>query len=457
MKQLYWFLLVFSAILYPLPFFYPGQLWWLIFIFPVPLLYLTRTQDLSFIHGFVWACITVSLHTSGGVCVIALLARQLWSVGILLGFSMVLLQSLVAGFLFWLTSCVVREFSVHNAARLVVWSGALWSFIMWIDWYSLSIFGIQEGYPLMHPLIVVGQYPALLILLPVLGKSLMTVFFLCVPASIVALMWEPQLKAGIICLFIILSWVCCGYCGVYNGNKPAWAHAIKSLPYMSVSHAQVPTAVIYAVRNECKKIIDEYPATDLIVMPESAFSATVFYEKPELMTLWNEQGIGKPLHLIFGAFRVCEDSYYNTAHWVYNGVIQKYYDKQHTMLITERLSWLSISNSLQDIYRGDSHCIVRATLPREVLPVSADIAIVPYICSELFFNEYPDDEYKATPILAIVNDFLFMRSKWSTYINQLLVLVARYKAIQWQRDIVYISYTHALFIGKTGIMCEINE
>ena len=100
MTKNYWFLLLFSAFLYPLPFLFSNYLWWLVFFFPVPLLYITCTENLSFIHGYVWGIITFSLHLSGGIYVIASMAYKAWPVGVMLGIIMVLYQALSAGILF---------------------------------------------------------------------------------------------------------------------------------------------------------------------------------------------------------------------------------------------------------------------------------------------------------------------------------------------------------------------
>jgi hypothetical protein len=89
---------------------------------------------------------------------------------------------------------------------------------------------------------------------------------------------------------------------------------------------------------------------------------------------------------------------------------------------------------------------------RVQLALLENVIFIPYICSELFFNELPDDCCKNDPIIAVINDLLF-----PTYMQKLLVLLARFKAIQWQRDIVYVSYTQSLFIDQWGRCKEINE
>ena len=99
-----------SAVLYALPFLWSEQLWWLIFAFPIPLLYLTRTHNLSFIHGYVWGVIVFLLHLSGGIAIMIRLSHESWWVGIMLGILMVLYQAMAPGLLFWCATMVVRFF-----------------------------------------------------------------------------------------------------------------------------------------------------------------------------------------------------------------------------------------------------------------------------------------------------------------------------------------------------------
>src|SRR5213595_3827773 len=115
-KNNYIFLLLLSAFFYAIPFFLSYHFWWLIFLFPVPLLYL---QNLSFIHGYVWGCVVFALHLSGGIYLLANMAGESWVVGLMIGIAMVLYQALVPAFLFWGVTQLIIIFSVESPiARL---------------------------------------------------------------------------------------------------------------------------------------------------------------------------------------------------------------------------------------------------------------------------------------------------------------------------------------------------
>jgi hypothetical protein len=132
--------------------------------------------------------------------------------------------------------------------------------------------------------------------------------------------------------------------------------------------------------------------------------------------------------------------------------LQCCYDKKHAMLLSERLSTWMDNDFFKHIYFNERQPIHRSLCERTQCVVSENISFVPYICSELFFTELPDDTYENSPVLAVVNDILF-----TTYIQKLLVLLARFKAIQWQRNIIYVSYTQSLFIDVCGRCTQINE
>ncbi len=437
-----------SAFLYAVPFLLSQQLWWLIFIFPVPLLYVTRTQNVSFIHGYLWGCIVFALHLSGGIYLITCMAGNAWLVGFVLGIAMVLFQALVPAFLFWSITKLADFFSIHNAiARLLLWAIALWFFILWLDWYSLWFFGAQEGYPLMHPLLVLAQKPQLLCLLPNVGKLLLTVLFLLIPVSITVLLWYKNGYALVFFCMVGAPWLFYFCSKKSTFQSASWQSKINSLPSMLYSTADDPTVVIKIVARQIQKIIADCPATEVIVMPESAFNISNFAQMSVLLQLWNKECVGKKIHLIFGASRYQGDDYFNTLHWVYDGNLQCCYDKKHAMLLSERLSAWMNNNCLRSIYFSERQPIAVSCNERKKLLILQDSAFVPYICSEFFFNEAPDDVYITEPIIAIVNDLLF-----AEYMQKLLVLLAQFKAVQWQREIVYVSYTQSVFIDKNGLI-----
>jgi len=123
------------------------------------------------------------------------------------------------------------------------------------------------------------------------------------------------------------------------------------------------------------------------------------------------------------------------------------------MLLSERLpDWLDV-DWIRTRYFKNTPPVHAATNTRPLLKLSDRIAFVPYICSELFFNEYPDDHYPTHPILAVCNDH------WAplNHTKYQLYLAARFKAIEWQRPIIYISYQYATCFMKNGFSHQIPQ
>lgn len=447
------FFIICSAIFYAIPYTFE-PLYWVIFIFPIPLVYIGCQQNISFIHGYLWGFIVFSLHLRDGIAIIINLSENYWWIGVIMSMTMILLQALFPAILFFCAQKLIKFFDIKSFfVRLFLWGGVLFFFIFWVDRYSLWCFGIPEGYPLMHPLIVLTRKPDLLLLLPILGKQLLTILFLFTSVSFVLLLRYKNKKALLLFVSISCIWITSWLIGFKKEKRPFWYSYIKSLPYMIHSVGKNKEVTIKIIVQHIKNILTNNPETNIIIMPESALNIINLVDRPELLDFWNEKYIGKPIHIIFGTCRIDENICYNSLHWVHNGLLKECFDKKHTMLITEYLpNWMNY-DFLRTLYFKRGFSINRSSNNRILLKISDDIQLVPYICSELFFNEYPDDCYDNIPIVAIVNDILLYKS----FMQRLLIMLARFKAIQWQREIIYISYSNSVFITQHALAEEINH
>jgi hypothetical protein len=446
-------LLILSAAVYALPFIFSSYLWWLVFIFPLPLFYLASTNSLSFVQGYCWGLMIFSLHLHAGIIIIAHLAGNYWWVGVMMGFCMICYQALACGVLFWIACVVMKLFSITSVfIRVLWWSGALSCLFFWIDRYCMWIFGISEGYPLMFPLVPLMHYPSLLGGLQFVGKSVLLLFFFWMPASVVCAVSYKNYLSFLFCFMSLIPWIAGGlYYRVSYMSQSEWHKEIKTLPYMIRSTHNDAVVAMKMVARHIKKLLAIYSEATIIIMPESALPMMHNDDIVSALSVLDEQSLGKKIHIFFGMCRHHEGNYYNSLCWVHNGVLQAYFDKKHAMLMTERLADWMDNHWLQAIYFKDAISITRSDNDRPLLSLSESINFVPYICSELFFTEYPDDCHRI-PIMALINDTLLIGS----YLEELLVLLARFKAIQWQRDIFYSSYKRILFIDKCGIINHVT-
>jgi apolipoprotein N-acyltransferase len=455
MKKVSFLLVLLSAVVYAVPFLYSVYLWWLVFLFPIPLLYAARKDNVGFKQGFLWAFFSFLVHGSGGVSVVAHMAHEYWGWGVVLGLSIVIYQAICVGLIFWLFQLCIRFFMIHDVlSKLCINTVMLAFVIFWIDRGSFCIFGIIEGYPLMHPLILLTQHPPLLFLLPFVGKQLLTVVFLCFATSVVCFLLFKNKIACLYVLFAVSPWILSTMLYSPVVPEPSWVKDIVAFPHMTLCKTLYPVSMVKSMAQQMSTVLVEYPHAECIVMPESAFDSEVLSTVPDLLALWSEQYIGRPIHIVFGASRVCDGNYYNCGYWLYNGVLQECFDKRHTMVLSERIpDWLNC-NAVRSMYRANGCCEVACGVSnRSAISMNGRV-LVPYLCSELFFNDYSDG---FEPILVLVNDSVFVESRCSGYIQDLLLMLACFKALMWQRDIVYVSYVYTVFIDKKGKICQLQQ
>ena len=445
-----WFLLIISAVLYALSFMVSQQLWWLVFIFPIPLFYVALRGQLSFKYGYLWGIIFFSLHLSGVLFSIILIAKGSYFYRIIPSLFIILYESLFTAIIFWLankiTICSYLESKLFY--KLLVWVAALWLFIHWVDWYCLWIFDKCEGCFFMHPLLPLVVRPQLLRLLPVIGKGLLSLLLLMVPACATIALKTRKQYAVILTMLFSFPWLISWLLPVTQSQPPTWVTKIAVLSTMFPRSVSL-TGAVNAAGDQFKNILQQYPHVEFIVMPESSFYCSNL-TMTGLTTLWDEWHVGRSVDIVVGAFRWKKGKYYNSLHWIRNGIIQTCFDKRHAMILIERMpSWFDFW-FIHDLYFKTVPEISPAQDKRLQLSIMKETAFVPYICSELFFNEHPDDEYPDIPILAICNDIWFHPLYYFSYVQTLMYLVAKFKAIQWQRNIVYVAFSQAVFLDKYG-------
>jgi hypothetical protein len=446
MKLTNCFFFLSSTLLYFLPFYSSPHCWWMIFIFPIPFLYTATLHNISFIHGYVWGLCVYTLHLTGGIYTLLVMAHGAWLKICIFIIFLLLYQALVPALLCAIAAWIIKRYAVQSYyVRLTIWSIVLFLFFIWTDWYSLWIFGVKEGYPLMHPLLPLAQHPQLLLLVPWCGKLVVTGLLLLVPLSCVAVaLYKNGYTICLLCC-ALLPWILCWQYGNMHFHNQAWQSRITSLPCIICCSGNDITSTVKLMAHHCKQLITVHDAVDIIIMPESACNYAQFVCNADQLQLLSANYIGKKIHIIFGASRQHDDAYYNTMYWVYDGLLHGYHDKKHAMLISETLPWW-ISDQLYDVYFTQTPPITRSVKDRSLFFLSSTLICVPYICSELFYAEHPDNDYGGKLVIAIVNDALFV-----DYIAVLLVLLARYRALSWRQTIVYVSYIQSLFVDEWGM------
>ncbi len=457
MTSKYWLLLISSAILYALPFIFSTYLWWLTFLFPVSLFYVALHEQLSFKHGYIWGLFVFSLHLSGVLHAIIRMADGPYIYRFIPSIFIVLYGALSSGTFFWISAKTIKLFNIKQQIyQILVWTTGILVFIHYIDRYCLWIFDRCEGYFFMHPLLPIASKPQMLRLLPIIGKLVLTSLLFLVPATITNLIIKKTKLRFIAVVLAIIPWITLLLIPIQHVEKPQWLDYIVTLPALFPSSTNL-TNMMNLASTQFKKILIQKPQTKLIIMPESSFYCNELASSPKLCSLWDKNHLGHSINIVVGAFRRENSKFFNTLYWIANGKINSYFDKRHAMLLTERIpSWFNFSTIRNLYFKKDPETTISYNL-RPKLPILKKVSFVPYICSELFFNEYPDDNYFDSPIITISNDIWFDTPYYPPYIQRLMCLIAQFKAIQWQRDILYISFSRAAYFDYLGNETLLNQ
>ena len=445
-----WLLLTLSAILYPLGFIASAYLWWLMFVFLVPLFYVVLTDQVRFKGGYYWGAIALALHLSDVLYSIAMMASGHFVYRLVPALGIVLYEALFSGIIFEVTYRLTRVLPVRYnlLTRLALWVSALAFYFYWMDSYCLWLFGLREGYFFMHPLVPLARSPQLLSLLPVVGKIILTLL-LCITNALLALIFfERRYVIKLLLLGgALMPWMLSWYTAPREASikPPVWTNTMAVIAerfYSPVELSKLAAGVGWRI----KEVLAEKPDTELVILPEGALHQCNLSTVPELGYYWSSKAVGKPITLVVGAARWEEENYYNTLYLFRDGKLITWFDKRHGMLLVERLAWYWDCKLFRNMYFTITPPITVAQNQRVPWHILPGAAVVPYICSKLFFNEKPDDSYQTVPILALCSDIWLKIG----YVRDLMYLVARFKAIQWQRDVLYISYKYHVYITKTG-------
>lgn len=442
-----WYLssLVSAITLYVLPFYYPSIFWWAIFFFPVPLFLYIAYNENSFLYGYLFGFFSLACHLQGVFRAVFYMGNGFWFYKALPFLFNITYHAFFAGLFFWISQYVIKGLKLeHNHFfKIIITFFALYGFIMYMDLVCLVPFGKCEGYFLMNPLVPLASFPSLLSVLLVPGRAFAT--FLVLFFSVCTTMF--LLYNSYIFLLCLVSFFCMLLVlkNIVNHNipVPTWYTKIAAIPIAFAPQYNL-TFLTTQVADVIKKHLAAFPDTKLFIMPESSFYCEQL-AMPTLSNLWGDKVVGKKVHVLAGAFRWKQDNYFNSMHWVYDGVLQKCFDKRHAMVLTERLPTILQFSFWQRIFFNNRSQITPSIKNKKYITIDDTCTFVPYICSELFFNYYPDDDYGNTPIVAICNDQLL-----SGYVARLMFLAAIFQSIAWQRTIVYVSFVHQAVILPNG-------
>jgi hypothetical protein len=172
----------------------------------------------------------------------------------------------------------------------------------------------------------------------------------------------------------------------------------------------------------------------IVVAPESTYPFSL-NKHEEHIELWNCV-LPENAHLLIGSQRKEGCWNYQTVYWIHNGLIINFYDKKHVMQFVENLSvkW-KIFIWAKNLFLKDGVELQEGkyTEKQTVFKISDDLVVIPRICSELFFcNEGLEKE---GVIFFFVNDSWFL-----PYFRKLMENMASLRSFQVGLPIFYIHH-----------------
>lgn len=466
----YWLLLLFSALLNSVNVVWVDWFWWTPFVSIIPFLYASYFVTIPYYACYIWAFCSNTIHLYGIIMGTQRFTTSPWYYNAFVG-CIIIAYSALFGLVIRAVVDIFKKIATlydkrhnitYNFSFLPAWAAGLWLYFTLMNGWSLAPFGIAEGYFSFNPLLTLVQHPFLLHSLPRLGIYSLLLILLIGQLFIVELFLiymvhdykrHPILRrytkvslSKINMFFLLSSIIFIWFLSIVLPQKsipaPQWLERIIAVPTF-FERTIVLNKTAQQAQNVLKSIAKKYPTKDIILMPEAAFYCEHIHE-PNICAYWNAQQIGKPLHLIFGAFRWENNLYRNSAYWLYNGKVKDVFDKRHAMVLIERIPALCKCNLIHNLYFKESPEIIPSDNPRPTWQID-DMCLVPYLCSELFFMKKTDAPKNCT-LVALCND------RWAdAHVQKLMCMLAQYKAIVWQRPIIYVSFSYNAYINIQGI------
>ncbi len=439
-------LLISSSFLYGLAYVCPIYLWWTVIIFLVPLFYLVIHEEITFIDGLLWSTIAIGLQLNGIVQGLIVMADGSFIVSLL---PSILMFCLGVGYgVVWFTlSSMLGSCRQTVLCRAAVWTITTWLFFLWMERCCIFMLGACEGYLLCNPVLPLVQCPALLFFLPKMRSELFLLFFIASQMSIVIASIYKGIWRYCFTLFSCV-WVI-GIISWYSQEKHI--HDV-SLFGCGTSSFKAHDNISYngrIVRDYCKTLLKEHPQSEIIFFPETAIRCPILLGEPRVIRYFSKQELGKPISLLVGGFRWDNEKYRNTVYWIHDGQLIDIFDKRHAMALTERMPKKLLLGDLliKKAYFSTMPEIIPNVLERPAWKISQNLTIIPYICSELFFNNNPDHTCNKDAIIAA-----FCNDDWikQDQVRYHMVMGARYRSIQWQIPILYIAHSYQALCEPHG-------
>jgi len=454
-----WQYIEFSAILLNVSLIFPKILYFLGFIFLIPIFYIALKEHVAFKEGFLWGVIFFSIHFFGYIFLFKNEANGYLSVLIPIGLA--LYCALYAGLWFFFASCTVSFFEMffaHKNTIIIVLAWSLWTYLYfaWVRYGIFWIFGEFVGYPFCSPLLPLVCDSRSLYFLGLFGKSFSLVLVILI--SMVLAHFLVKKKYITISIFLILflasnflSKTISIPCAIQQKKDTFnYSSYIGHLNPIRSQKYSYPLDAAQEIFYNMVDLFEKKPDTKIIVMPESSFLFPL-NKHIDLIDIWYSNILEEKISLLIGAPYKEKGDLFNALYWIQGGKIRQVYKKTKLMVFAEYIPRFWQKNSyLRHLFFASESFFTHGKKGRIIFDLCQNIKLKPLICSDFFLGKRKEAKLLAnkgfSAAVVLVNDHIFPMG----YLKNLMFLYAKLESINRRKDILYVGYYFAAWISKDG-------
>ncbi len=437
-----------SALAGVLPYIFPYLCAELVFVFLVPLFILIgNSVRLGFRAGFFWGILFYNIYFLGlgdiifrhGAGPLRLCAYS----------ALVFYGAFFSAVWFYVSATCMRWLHRTNSeCKIFCCAGITMGYMWWHDRLFFWIFGQMEGDTLHSFVVPLAARPAWLLISSYathLGCLFLIIFFAaCLASFFTARNSFLSLTGAFVCFIPFASgWLFHGQ----TRAKPGFLEkSVCLIPRVEHDDPWQCHEQICELLETCAK------HADYIVLPESSLPF-ILSEYQRCITSWYDIIQNDNAYIIMGSHRKEDNNLYNSFFILHRRRIIHHYDKTHLMFFTERVP--SHLKGLKNLFLKSKTPFSQGKMTRAPIHLPELGALVPYVCSELFFEPLAYWSYgdRTEQLFCLVNDSWFFFS----YVPELMFLYAVNKAIFERKTILYVSHRKGVCIMPDGTLFHLTR